>query len=254
MDTNIFIVKAREILNWIDVNSDREFADWFRTLLYTTPGIMMWKFNPTSGASLGISNTFDLMKEIYIDDEIVRTVMELFSMSYGANDRYLFIPPLQIILWGQNILWEWKKDLVKSGRLEKAFAIVHMPDHWGALEVDFERRKISFGDSLSCSIPEVTINNVRNWIKCCGIDIGRWDCDTGHFAVPQQPPGSGSCAVNAINAVERSVNPRTAIWTHTKSAQHRLRLLKLVTGYSKVNIVTKHQASLLCMKISFFTT
>lgn len=195
VDTSIFIVKAREILRWIDENSDHEFADWFRTLFYTTPGIMTWKFQPTPGAPLDISSTFDLMKEIYIDDEIVRAVMELFSMSYGANDRYLFIPPLQIIFWDQNILWEWKEDLVKSGRLEKAFAVVYMTSHWGALEVDFERRKISFGDSLSRPIPNKTVDNVRNWIKCCGIDIGRWDCDTGHFAVPQQPPGSGSCAV-----------------------------------------------------------
>lgn len=222
------------MLSWIDAKSDPAFANWFRIIFFSTPGIMTWTFQPTPGAPLAITSIFDLMKENYIDDENVRTVMELFSVSYGANGRYLFITPLQISLWNQNVHWEWKKDQVKSGLVEKVFAVVYMPGHWGSLEVDFVQRKISFGDSLSYPVPHDTIETVCKWIRCCGIDIGQWDHHIRHFAVPRQPPGSGSCAVNAINAIEKNVNPRIESWTHEKSAQHRLRLLRLVTGYSKV--------------------
>lgn len=133
VDTHIFIFKARETLIQIDVNSNHGLAACFCTLLYTTPGITVWKFQPTSGAPQAISSTSDLMKEIYIDDEIVRTDMELFSMSYNVNDRYLLILHLQIIFWGQNILRKWKKDLVKSGRLKKGFTVVYKMGHWGAI-------------------------------------------------------------------------------------------------------------------------
>lgn len=114
VQTNTFI-KAREMLRWINVKSDPEITDWFHAIFHNTPGIMAWMFQPTPGVLLAITSILDLMKENYLDDEIVHTVMELFSKSYGANDQYLFIPPLQISLWNRNVNFEWKKDQVKSG-------------------------------------------------------------------------------------------------------------------------------------------
>ncbi|KAG0261256.1 hypothetical protein BG011_001237, partial [Mortierella polycephala] len=234
--TKNFVDKVKEMLTWVEVEVlefDREFAAWFRVILLDEPGIMVREFQPTSGAPLSIESVLFLMKECYIDDEAVRSIMELFSETYGANGRYLFIPPLQISLWKKNLYWDWKKDIVGSGQIEKAFAVVHMPGHWGALEVDFIQRKISFGDSLLWAVPNDTVEAVREWIRHCGVDTDQWDCRVEHFAVPRQPAGSGSCAVNATNAIEKSINPVIEGWTHQRSAYHRTRFLKLITGHTK---------------------
>ncbi|KAG0043652.1 hypothetical protein BGZ89_006361 [Linnemannia elongata] len=58
---------------------------------------MVWKFQPTSGAPQAISSTFDLMKEIYIDDEIVPIDLEhgwsqhvaVFSVGKPGFEAYL---------------------------------------------------------------------------------------------------------------------------------------------------------------------
>jgi hypothetical protein len=234
--TVIFVDRVKDMLNWIARESDAVFADWFRCILLDTPGVMLKTFQATTGVPLSILSVLDLKREDFLDDEIVRAVMELFEESYGTNDRYLFIPPIQIQLWKQNVFKEWKKSKVEGGQVEKAFAVVHMPGHWGALEVDFVRRTISFGDSLSWATPKDTIDAVRHWIECCGEDMDQWNHHVQRFSVPQQPPSSGSCAVNAINAIETSVNTRTEGWTHLTSAHHRLRLLKRVTGFCKVHI------------------
>lgn len=204
---------------------------------------MLKTFQATKGIPLDILSVLDLKNETFLDDEIVRSAMELFTESYGTNDRYIFISPIQIQLWRQDILKEWKKSEVKSGQVEKAFAVVHMPNHWGALKVDFVRHTISFGDSLSWDIPEDTIDAVSHWIECCGEDMDQWSHHIQQFTVPQQPSSSGSCAINAINAIEMSVNPRTECWTHLRSAHHRLRLLKRVTGFCKVHLSSISSAS-----------
>ncbi|KAF9406785.1 hypothetical protein BGZ94_002954 [Podila epigama] len=108
-----------------------------------------------------------------------------------------------------------------------------MPGHWGALEVGFVNRKISFGDSLKRPVPDGTIESVRRWLGHSLGNMAQWRRDTCLFDVPRQPAASGSCAVNALNAVEMVVNPRTLRWTHLRSAHHRMRLLRLVTGLSQ---------------------
>jgi len=52
----------------------------------------------TTVAPLGIPSVLDLKNENFLDDEIVRSAMELFTELYGTNDRYLFISPIQIQL------------------------------------------------------------------------------------------------------------------------------------------------------------
>jgi len=244
--TITFVNKIKDMLNWIDGKSDVTFIEWFRCILLDTPGVMAKIFRPTAGVPLSISSILDLNNEVYLDDEIVRAVLELFSESYGSNGRYIFISPLQIQLWKEDLMKDWKQSEIKSGRAKKAFAVVHMPGHWGALEVDFVQCKISFGDSLSWPVPSDMIEVVRDWIGCCGGDMDQWSCRVEQFDVPHQPASSGSCAINAINAIEMSINPKTERWTHLKSAHHRLRLLKLVTGFSKVCSVVRTFGIHLC--------
>ncbi|KAF9914206.1 hypothetical protein FBU30_002730, partial [Linnemannia zychae] len=134
VQTVAFVDKVKDMLSWIARESDAIFADWFRCILLDTPGVMLKTFQATTGVPLSISSVLDLKKEDFLDDEIVRSVMELFGESYGTDGRYLFISPIQIQLWKQDIFKEWEKSKVESGQVVKAFAVVHMPGHWGALE------------------------------------------------------------------------------------------------------------------------
>jgi Ulp1 family protease len=125
---------------------------------------------------------------------------------------------------------------MSSGRVLKVFAIVSMTEHWGALHVDVVNRAISFGDSLNRRTPDDAIEAVRKWLEITGQDLKLWSTSCGKFDVPRQPPVSGSCGINAANTIERVLNPGIERWTHSRSTYHRLRFLKLLTGYSKVRI------------------
>ncbi|KAF9404228.1 hypothetical protein BGZ76_007044, partial [Entomortierella beljakovae] len=179
------------------------------------------------------------MNENYIDDEIVRATIDLFSEHYGVGNRYIFIPPHVLELWKGHkgkVLPSWNMEHVKGGAVEKAFGVIHMYNHWGAIQVDFLNKAILFGDSLSVtSLPKEYIDAVRMWLKNVGVDLENWSKDIGVFRVAQQPPGSGSCAVNALNAIEHCVNNAVECWTHERSAYHRARILKLITEYSKLS-------------------
>lgn len=235
--TASFVDRAKKFWIWIESSaSDQDFKEWIRALLFDHPGILNYQFQPTaSGTPLVIEHIFDIREEQYINDEAIRAAFEVFSDFYEEKGRYLFIPPTKLSCWISDLYLDWKEDLVKAGQVEKAFAIVNLRGcHWGVIEVDFNRRKISSGDSLSWENPKDATSAVREWIRRCGVDVERWDLDIGRFHVPQQPAGSGSCAVNALNAVETSVNPAIEEWTHSRSSYHRLRLLRLITGYTKV--------------------
>ncbi|KAG0195772.1 hypothetical protein BGX28_000644, partial [Mortierella sp. GBA30] len=180
--TKKFVEMTQEMLTWIDeqfLESDREFVEWLRDHLLDTPGIMRLEFPSPSSLALAVKSLFFLMQESYLDDEILR---------------------------------DWNTNQVKSGQIETAFAVVHMPGHWGALEVDFVKQKISFGDSLSWPVSRDAVEAIREWLRHSGVDMHQWDYHVERFVVPRQPAGSGSCAVNALNAIEKSVNPATKIW------------------------------------------
>ena len=239
--TTAFVRNAKALLAWMEKElsaSDQDFGDWFRALLFDSPGIMNHQLKPTPGVPLEIVETFSVRDEEYINDEVIRTALDVFSEFYGEEDRYLFVSPIRLTLWTHNISssWHWKKDQIKAGLVEKVVMVVYMSSHWGVIEVDFTRCKISFGDSLSRAVPYESVNAVREWISRCGVDVEQWDRGVSKLWVSQQPPGSGSCAVNALNAVETCVNPAVERWTHARSAHHRMRLLQLVTGYTKVKI------------------
>jgi hypothetical protein len=238
LQTRAFVNDAKELLAWIDKEpSKTDFVDWFHTLLLDTPGILAHRFQSTPGVPLHIKSIFSIRDENYIDDEVVRSALEVFSLSYEGEGRYLFVSPIQQTMWELNKSWHWKKEQIQAGVVEKAFFAVFMKCHWGVLEVDFLSRKISFGDSLSWPVPNDTVKLAKEWIRHCGVDLQQWDRVIGKFDVPQQPAGSGSCAVNALNAIETSINPAIERWTHSRSAHHRLRLLELVSGYKKVTVI-----------------
>jgi hypothetical protein len=116
-----------------------------------------------------------------------------------------------------------------EGESIKAFAVANMGGHWGAVCVDFVEKRILFGHSLDRGdLPSRATSEFRAtdyWLKECGVSTERWTY--GRFNVAQQS-GSGSCGINAANAIERSLEPSVDLWTGEKSRFHRMRFLKLL--------------------------
>ncbi|KAF9178456.1 hypothetical protein BGZ49_005341 [Haplosporangium sp. Z 27] len=231
------------MLKWIEnevQESEPEFAKFFQKILLVEKGIMNRSFKLTSGSPLSIQSVFHLRGEEYVDDDIIRAMLEIFSEAYGAKGWYLFIPPLKLNTWRNSTKyskndWDWNLEHLQGTALKEAFAVVLMPGHWGALCVDFQDRKLSFGDSLSRMLPVDAKSAIFKWIgKEPSRSVSQWSKATERFRVAQQPHTSGSCGINALNAIEHRLNPEVEFWTHKRSAFHRTRALKLVTGYSKL--------------------
>jgi hypothetical protein len=177
--------------------------------------------------------------EQYLDDDIIRAMFALFNEYYGSRGEYIFIPPTHIMLWLSVLAsgsanpdpWLVRAEAVSSPNLKKAFLVISKPGHFGALEVDFAKNTISTGDSLGMSFRPEIILCVEKWIEVCTNISRTWTRKIGQFDVPRQPPESGSCAVNSLNAIEYSINPKVGCWSHERSAYYRTRILKLVTGF-----------------------
>jgi hypothetical protein len=111
----------------------------------------------------------------------------------------------------------------------KAFAVANMGGHWGAVCVDFVGKRILFGHSLDHGdLPSRDTSEFRAaayWLNECGVPTERWTYE--RFNVAQQN-GSGSCGINAANAIERSLEPSVELWTGERSRFHRMRFLKLL--------------------------
>ena len=242
-----FVEKLGRAAGWVDnevSKHDKAFAEWLGNFLLNEPGVMQRNFTPTSDALVNIRSLFYLVEENFVDDETVRIVMALFRDNYGVDGRFLFIAPIDLEAWRRSLdgesgpffPWNWQEAQVRSGRVEKVFTIVLMREHWGAIYVDLTKRKIFFGDSLNYDVPQDAMTAIWRWLHCVGQDISSWDQNIGKFDVPQQPVTSGSCAINAANTIERTINPAVERWTHPRSSYHRVRIMMLLTGYSKVSL------------------
>ncbi|KAF9406784.1 hypothetical protein BGZ94_002953 [Podila epigama] len=100
--TRSFTTKLKEMQEWLDGQDDDELKLQLSPILLDTPGVMHKQFVPLK-APIPMSSVLDLSKETFIDDEVVRMVLELFEDAYGSDGRYMFIPPLQVSLWEAGI-------------------------------------------------------------------------------------------------------------------------------------------------------
>ncbi|KAF9343191.1 hypothetical protein BGX26_006118, partial [Mortierella sp. AD094] len=211
-----FVDSLRAMVGWIDAKIqgvDSVFADWYRSALLDEVNAMERKFHTQFGGSLAIQSTLRLRNETWIDDDVIQAMLGLFSGTYGAHGEYLFIPPLQIRSWRRSTrnsaIWLWGKDKVENPNLKKAFTVVMLDgNHWGAVEIDFKNTKISFGDSLSRKVPDGLNHAIMKWLgKVWPGPVTEWDKTVGYFHVPKQPGTSGSCGINALNAIEHAIDP-----------------------------------------------
>ncbi|ORY90323.1 hypothetical protein BCR41DRAFT_376103 [Lobosporangium transversale] len=200
---------------------------------------MAYCFRPLPDIHLSVRSTLFLANECYIDDDLIRSVLEIFRVVYKdvKGGPYMFIPPLYLPIWrdadnSEEECYTWLGEELKN-RPSKAFAVVQMSEHWGVLVVDFVQKSISFGDSLKKFIPVEILNGIQRWMTRNGINFQaeKWGKRVQYnLNVPRQPLGSGSCGIIALNTIERILNPKVERWSHERSCYHRTRLLRLVTG------------------------
>ncbi|KAF9176323.1 hypothetical protein BGZ51_000960, partial [Haplosporangium sp. Z 767] len=227
---------------------DPGFMTWFKDLL----DVCTWKkhFTPF-GYTISLSDALLFAGTEWMNDGGLDGILSYFRHKYSD---YLFIPLFQISHWKdsghgveKDCSWNWKQAEVRDGRYRKAYAFVHMENHWGALSVDFERCEIAFGDSMNKAIPQRTIRGVLRWLELCLDDeeFQKWVNPIAKLFVRPQIDG-GSCGIHAANAIEFDIN-RTRENTGKKSCSvswslgsakevsfHRTRYLKFVVGFQMV--------------------
>jgi hypothetical protein len=197
---NVFIVKEfverlGRVLRWVDsevTKQDVAFVQWVRNLLLNEPGIMQRNFVPTSDAQVNIRSLFYLIDENFVDDESVRIIMAHFNDLYGVDGRYFFIAPLDLETWRGSLdsedkpffPWNWQEKQIRSGRVEKVFATVLLPEHWGAICVDLAKRRIFFGDFLNYKVPQDAMTAIWRWPDRIGQDVSTWDRNIGKSTFP----------------------------------------------------------------------
>jgi hypothetical protein len=187
-----FVERLRRVLSWVDneiIKHDVAFSVWLKNLLLNEPGVMRRHFTPTTDPEVNIHSIFYLIEENFVDDETVRIVMAIFRDYYGDDGRYLFIAPLELEAWRRSLdredepyfPWNWQEKKVHSGRVEKAFSLVLLPEHWGAICIDFSKRRIFFGDSLDYEVPQDAMAVIWRWLHSVGQDISSWDQTISKF-------------------------------------------------------------------------
>ncbi|KAF9563302.1 hypothetical protein BGW38_008950, partial [Lunasporangiospora selenospora] len=164
--TQDFVNSLQSLIKWLRVCLDREhdtsFITWLLEILNTTPGILSYEFvqKVPFTIKIRVRNLVVLSKENWLDDEIIDIVLEYYRLRYvDQDDAYnLFIPLFNLTYWTHSLNsidphHFWGKDIFSAQRVKKAFAVVHLPDHWAALCIDFDQKRVYFGDSLKRPFP-----------------------------------------------------------------------------------------------------
>lgn len=253
-----FAVDLRGFLDWLNLDSDDSdglFTRSLRQRILDQEGIMDYKFVSSYGIETSVKSVMSFRGEAWIDVNGIGKVMETLKKKFGHRGTYLFVPTQIFTEWtrycknpdGSPTPWNMYQSTVLAMENEaekarsanekkdiRAFSIVDLEGHWGAFSVDFAAKKILFGHSLDGGrFPESSgaLHVLKRWLLSCGIVFRHWTHD--RLDVPQNA-GTGSCGINALNAIEREFDPMVERWKGEKDRYHRIRLLRLLTESAEV--------------------
>ncbi|KAF9536565.1 hypothetical protein EC957_010428 [Mortierella hygrophila] len=167
-----------------------------------------------------------------LTDDAISFILLTLARCYGQDDKTLFMPPLN----GQD--WNYGKALIAKRTPTRMFSIIHMDGHWGVVFFDLHAHTIAFGDSLNRGVPLESIKAIVDWISMADdrTDRQAWDIallNIQSFPVQQQSD-SFSCGILAIRAIERRCNPYVDWKPHTSPQAQRIRFLRLLSNFSKI--------------------
>jgi hypothetical protein len=254
-----FAEDLQEFLQWLNEGPDDGFGAFTRSLrqkLLDQVNIMSYTFTSSYGVKISLKSLMFFRGEAWVDDCGIDAIMETFQKQYGHRGTYLYVPTQTFDQWTRNVRslddpafpWNLYQSTILAMTDEgkkardanenkdiKAFAVTNLGGHWGALCVDFTAKKLLFGHSRDmCQFPKRldALAALKKWLACCGTHVGNWSQE--RLDVPQQDDASGSCGINAVNAIERHFDPTVERWTGDRSKYHRTRFLQLLTESTEV--------------------
>jgi hypothetical protein len=209
------------------------------------------------GQKVQVTEFFKLRDGTWLNDGNLEFILHFFRQEYKGHVHgpHLFIPLFVMNNWirlvgnpdleSYTINWNWGID-IDLREYKKAYTIVHMGDHWGAIAIDFENRTIAFGDSMYRPAPPVAITAVTRWIR---ERLGHQEAQ--HYSLvrlaAKRPKDGASCGVIAALAIENDIHTcppecscsesANKAWekVHSKSPNElRVRYLSLLSGLSEV--------------------
>jgi len=258
VDTVSNLRELQEMNRWLKRmgnEDDAKFAThWRSQMLKFTLDSVFIRF----GQEIRVTEFFKLRAETWLNDGILDFILHFFRQEYKGHVHgpHLFIPLVEMNNWvrllkkptlkSNAINWDWGID-IDLREYKKAYTIVHMGDHWGAIAIDFEDQTISFGDSLNKPAPKEAVMAVTRWIQ---EHLGAQEAAKYYLSpkrLQAKKSDGASCGVIAALAIEDDINtcPSACLcsesaketWKMVRSKspnQHRVRYLSLLSGLSEV--------------------
>ena len=263
------LLKAEFWISKVLMASDKLFYQWLKGI-FAEDGIYM-KFFLTSfqfNTSLCFGSMLTLCGEAWVDSDALDSIMAFYTRCYGSRGEVVFLDASNYKTTASGI------DI--NERTRRVFACVNMGRHWGALGFDLENHTIFFGDSMKRTFPMKDIETLMTFVteskgyvngiegdksrgakKRMSEDKKKWKQALKTVTRMDVPPqkDSGSCGVLGVIAIERAVNGHfdwDAEPAYTSAEYHRIRFLRLCTGYVQVNmhflsILMVMKSKLLCL-------
>lgn len=245
-------VDLPRMLSWLDrvtTSASLSFINGLRAILLRAPDISRTVM-PTRRGTLHIRSLLRFADELWLDDDIIDLALqEMGEMDTGRN-KFVLIPAQHLSVANSSDLsqscWQHLKSkveqLVELGEVSRLHkqdaqakavgAILTGGNHWGILCFDFVTMAVSFGHSLDrgrAHMEDSVRGLVDRWLDYHGVSM---KIGFSNLTVPYQGAGSGSCAVVALNTIERMMDPSVEVWAAQKSEHHRLRLLRMIVDTS----------------------
>ncbi|KAI7816049.1 hypothetical protein BC939DRAFT_508675 [Gamsiella multidivaricata] len=236
--TRTFTETLQSVARWIELTVrqlDADFTAWFLNIIMEHKPyqkVFSPSFFPQSHISL--KSVLSVAKEEWLDDEVVSGIQAFFDRSYGQGGQYLFAPSSYI--WPNSKVSGREKEQTRGGRAKKLFAIAYMGQHWGVVCLDLKKYQVLFGDSIGWPVPHEAIDALVKWMDPPAEDLPKWRKASKNvlpFLTPKQQD-SGSCGILAAMAIEQHVNPYVDWSAHAFALNHRVRFLRLLTGYTSM--------------------
>ncbi|KAI0069334.1 hypothetical protein K474DRAFT_1714375 [Panus rudis PR-1116 ss-1] len=167
------------------------------------------------------------------------TYIETLALTYAlerASGPEAFNQPSQYL---RNI-----EDTVRKDKFAQILFPAFVPDkkHWIAVEIDFYRKQISFGDSLRKRpyIPANLLKQMQWWLEK---RFGGPFEEKGNVLRHGIQKDSISCGIIAMDTISHAAFGGI-LWTHGRKVAHRLKWFHIVTNEHGISHDREHRAAL----------
>ncbi|KAG0038679.1 hypothetical protein BGZ83_003026, partial [Gryganskiella cystojenkinii] len=222
LETLSLLRQMRGMKEWLEQTVsqfDASFASSFLDLMEQSTLHRM--FNEF-GEPIKLTDTLRFADVEWLNETCLDAILSSFRHEYGCHgqSRSLFIPMAFITALERFGLDEltfrefggdinWMGNELRQGVFTRAYAVVPMLSHWGAISIDLKDHRISFGDSMNQEAPVMVIDGVVSWLKHNLQDQEvEWNIaakSVGKLSVMRQKD-SGSCGVFAALAIEEDIS------------------------------------------------